>query len=128
MIFKQIIINRLSFLILCLAFLVGIYFLSLDPSLKGIYFMVIAGLFALILYRLTLLQTKRIMIYLLIAALIAPLTLTFFDIDVVRHVFLGQYIPIENDVLVYALFGLVILAEIFIVCITLFAILKKIKN
>ena len=122
------IVNRLSFLMLCLAFLVGIYFLSLDPSLKWLYFVVIAVLFALIIYRLTLLETQPIMVYLLIAALTAPLTLTIFDIDVVRHVFIGNYIPINNQVLVYALFAVVMLAEIYIVCMSLFAIFKKIKN
>lgn len=113
---------------LCLALLVGIYTLSLYPSLKWAYFMAIAVLFTFIIYRLTLLKTKPILIYLLIAALIVPLILTLFDLDIVRHVLLGSYIPLNNQILIYALAGLVILAEVYIFCITCFALFKKISN
>ncbi len=67
------------------------------------------------------------MIYLLIAALIGPLILTLFDLDIVRHVLLGNYIPLNNQVLIYTLAGLVILAEVYIFCITCFALFKKFK-
>lgn len=128
MIFMPIIVHRLSFLMLCLALLVGIYTLSLYPSLKWAYFMLIAVFFSCVIYRLTLLETKRTMIYLLIAALIGPLILTLFDLDIVRHVLLGNYIPLNNQVLIYTLAGLVILAEAYIFCITCFALFKKIQN
>ena len=128
MIFKQLIVNRLSFLILCLAMLVGIYTLSLYPSLKWAFFAVIVVLFTFIIYRLTLLKTKPILIYLVIAALIVPLILTLFDLDIVRTVLWGHYTPLNNQVLIYALAGLVILAEVYIFCITCFALFKKVNN
>ena len=128
MIFKQIIINRLSFLILCLALLTGIYCLSLYPTLKCSYFMAIAVLFVCIIYRLSLLKTKPILIYLLITALIVPLILTLFDLDIVRTVLWGHYTPLNNQVLIYTLAGLVTLAEVYIFCITCYALFKKISN
>ena len=128
MIFKQIIINRLSFLILCVAMLAGIYGLSIDPTLKWFWYAAIGVLYVLIIYRLTLLNTQRKWIYLLIAALIVPLILTLFGLDIVRTVLWGHYTPLNNQVLIYALAGLVILAEVYIFCVTCFALFKKVNN
>jgi len=125
MIFKQIISNRLSFLILCLALLAGVYCLSLYPTLKWLYFLAIAVLFVCIIYRLSLLKTKPILIYLLIAALIGPLILTLFDLDIVRTVLWGHYTPLNNQVLIYSLAGLVLLAEVYIFSITCYALFKR---
>lgn len=112
---------------LCLALLVGIYCLSLYPTIKWLYFLAIAVLFTFIIYRLILLKTKPILIYLLIAALIVPLILTLFGLDIVRTVLWGHYTPLNNQVLIYALAGFVMLAEVYIFCITCFALFKKIN-
>lgn len=113
---------------LCLALLVGIYCLSLYPTIKWLYFLAIAVLFTFIIYRLILLKTKPILIYLLIAALIVPLILTLSGLDIVRTVLWGHYTPLKNQVLIYALAGLVMLAEVYIFCITCFALFKKVNN